>query len=603
MDRQHIGVLDKRIAVKKSAEKLLKEYFGDIKTDAYANYQLRYWQEIFKDELEIVKGREETKALNLSPFAQPPMIMTLGASPEPLVLAVHLVKPGAIYVIYNQEKHLEAFERGLKCTDDNADTFVKKLKPIKLAQSHREAADLFKLFRGKQSPGDDHNSRAHLKELLEIIRDTDKRKEIVLDVTGAKKTISTGCFLFAAYAGISVYYMDFDNTPDAYHPDLGKPYPGNCFYTKQTNPVSAFAIEVFNEIETAFDAGRFHDVFKQIGKIIQVMDNGKKEGFFEQREIDLLFKMAAVSDVYADWQDAAYGNNGDGKNLHERLLAICDALNHPVLLNKLSDYPSSKKVSQIPNNVFYYQDVRSFCSYVTIELARLRRKSDFSMQHVFLKVFCLEEFMVGFIWWNLLDPENNDNIMKEITFRNDENPDKREELNPKNRKSFVNGNYGMLEEFLVKDIDKTYEKKDFKLHYIKKTVVFKRKPITDYFGGDALPEALWKFRGNRDVEDEETITRQKRNKAAHFTTYVAPDQINTLLEAAENIWKFLLEKKKDWFVLDGHGLADEYLKIMSDRAWYKRPEVAPLAWNTVKDVIEKDMKDAIHKTKKGGDYK
>jgi hypothetical protein len=580
--------------LRQRADNLFKENFGDIKQDAYLNYQNRYWSEIFKDEFNTVKERNETEKLKLAELNSPPMIITLGASPEPIVLAVHLVSPSKIYVIYNQEKHLEAFKKGLEATK-NTNNFVNNIKAIHLGQSHHEAADLFKLLRGKKASADDNVSKSNLKELLQIIDDESQRKRIIFDITGAKKTISSGCFLFAAYADIPVYYMDFDNDINAYHPDLGKPYPGRCFYTRQKNPVTAFAIREFQELENAFNERRFNDVFKGIGRVIQTMDEGKKDGFFDQDEIDLLWNMCAVSDIYSDWQDGAYGSNNEKKNLYKRLKEINGCLSISNLLNNLSSYPSPSAQYKSMKNADYFNDINSFCSYITIELARLKRKIPIPNQHLFLKLFCFEEFIISFIWWKLIN-----NSVKVYNARNNC------EISKPDKRNLVNANYGKLEEYLTEDIDNNYTpQKNHRVgNYLE--VTFTRPPIKEIFTNNQVSDILWKFRGNPCGGDyfQKKITRSKRDDTAHFTISIDDNEVNILIENAEKLWKYILNNKKDWFLVDGNSIADRFLNLMCNPNWHEKPEVAPLKWKEVKEIIEKDMKHKKSiKAKKYGDIK
>lgn len=579
------------------ADDLFNKHFGTIKEDAYSEYLKDYWQHLFKQELEYLRLREENKRMaGLADQKNHPfMIITLGTSLEPIVLAVYLVKPSNIFVIYNNNSHFEKFKNNLNIVKsvNGIDGFSPDVKGISLGEmlhETTEAADLFRLLRGKKRAADDGSSQGNLKELTGILNCETKRKNIVFDITGAKKTISSGCFLYAAYADIPVYYMDFESGENAYHPNLGRPYPGRCFYTRQTNPVSVFAIREFEKIERDFDDRKFHDSLTHLCEIITIMNTGKKEGYFDDNEINELVNIGRVCKIYADWQDGAYGKDEVKKNIYQRLADISNNLSIPRQFNDLAEYPSSRKGTEIYDNAYYYSKINSLCSYVTIELARLKRKEPLPNQHLFLKIFCLEEFLIGFIWWKFIC---NENITLDVRKRNGE----RISTTDSHKEEFVNSNHGQLERYLITNVDKSYRPEN--PHRVDNDFAyFERDSINSLFGNSDLPGILWVFRGDQSTRNyrEKSKTRNKRNKAAHFTIYIDDSEVNKLLTAAENLWKYLLENKPDWFNINGESLAEEYLKLMSNENWHLKPEVAPLKYGEVRNIIHDHLENE-HRSK------
>lgn len=57
---------------------------------------------------------------------------------------------------------------------------------------------------------------------------------VIVDITGAKKSMVAGAFLYAAFANVPVSYVDFDD--DKFNPEHAKPYGYACRIGRLVNP-------------------------------------------------------------------------------------------------------------------------------------------------------------------------------------------------------------------------------------------------------------------------------------------------------------------------------------------------------------------------------
>lgn len=556
--------------------KTLKENGFSFPSGWYQKYLPQYWSEIFRPELEYVCNHRESVKTRCDIPKEPIMLLTVGATPEPLVLAIHLVQPETIFALYNHPSHLKSLQDGLEkaqCVIKGV-AFKDCLKPIQLPEKTDnlgEAAMVFRLLRGR-SPGTSNNcEKKNLEELLGILDDEGKRQKIVFDITGAKKTISGGCLLFAAYYDLPIYYMDFSADPDDYDPDLGRPKPGACFYTRQSNPISGFRLKDFQNIERAFNEHRFHDVEVLLGPIVKSMDKDP-DGYFSQEEINFYKELLSLNQVYHDWQAGWYGDVFEQKNnLHAEVQEW---------IAKLSRYPKKKAWKQPAYDAEFYEDEDAFLSFAIMELAVLCRGKETSPpRHLFLRAFGLEEVMLGYLLFKLF---RNDEINYSVCNSIKNLPDDVLLCYA------ISQSYGAWEAFLLgknhnikievfgpKGPQKEMIRKKFPEANINEWYYKKQKVCISTFKNYELPEEI-----NSNLQYFSN-NRQMRNKATHAIQPITRQDAQKAVDALEKLLKAIVNEDFYWDKTDG--MRKKAQDMLANNNWFQEKEVAPLAWKDIHD--------------------
>lgn len=585
--------------IQKELQELFNKNFKST-PNAYQNYLECYWTKIFAKELKIVKQRAKEHGVfkgvidtgeEIAATKRPSMLMTLGLSHEPLVLAVYLVQPENIIVLYTDENILNKFKEHLRTAATalkQPDCYSKKVKGIAISvKSHDEAATLFRLLSGRESVhSDSENALDELRNLLapyEAMEDNPSqaaetlKKKLIFDITGAKKTISGGCYLFAAYYDIPVYYMDFESSEDAYNRDLGRPYPGRCYYTRQENPITGFGLKRLQNIRRAFDERRFQKVVDMLDEIIPMM----QKPYFGEGEIERHGRIREVAKVYDDWQNGAYGTR-EGKHLGKRIKIALNLVEkvHYRYFESLSIFPSADK-SPERFNAYYYDKTEGLCAYVCFELARIKRQTPLSSGLLFLRTFALEEFLLGFVFWKLI----SQNCLT-LNYLGDGE----QLVTEDDKKQFCNANYGYLEEHLMRKASKEgkieIKQHNINLYGVRKKLAGNFCKLEDVFGDIELKRHIAGFRG----DGWNKINRKKRDSLAHFTQPIHRGDVECLSDKLEEIWKYLLRKKPEWFNSEGQNVAQEYLDLMKSSIWHLAPPVAPLKYADVDSLLESTSK-------------
>lgn len=547
--------------------KALFESCYNVIPNAYEEYLEKYLSCLFSKELEIVKQKaiEDANKLDLGANDEKIMIITLGTSLEPLILATHLVAPVQLFVLYTKPIHLDKFSEALTKTG-----FVNSRVPISIPEK-AGAADVFKLLRGKTNTLNPQ-LKENLGKLREVLDDKDKRKQIIFDITGAKKTISGGCLLFAAYYELPVYYMDFGDDPNDYDSDLGRPYPGACFYSRQDNPIVGFCIKDFERLKENFDQRRFHEADQILAKILEKMNSDEGKAYFSDNERDVYSRFGELNSLYMDWQNGWFGNLA-------REVSTTVSMIPKAFISNLSDYPSVESAGRRPAMDFQaslYDNIGGFASYVTLELANLLRGSPLSKRNRFLRAFRLEEFLLGYMCLKLND---NGKMEREILRKDN--------------------NIGMVQ---IRDSDPNVGQ------CVRIAVCRNYGSIEHVFKG-LTNSFLTPVGSGRYVKfvrlGEDTIGRGIKNAVLFFNKYrwvrdasvhgvgTVPDDLvdsgeNTLtvFDHLTTLWKGLLKERNAWFPNNSQPTLDNIEHLMKKDQWYFDSKVAPLKWEKIEEMIK-----------------
>ena len=139
-----------------------------------------------------------------------------------------------------------------------------------------------------------------------LLNDQKAGKRIVVDITGAKKNMAAGAFLFAAHAGVEISYVDFDK----YDEHKRRPKGYTCRIALQPNPYSILGLRDWERVRQLFDQFAFRNAATEIGRLEQEMRTGlaSKAGagkYFTESQCDAVTCLHDVLNMLECW------DNGD----------------------------------------------------------------------------------------------------------------------------------------------------------------------------------------------------------------------------------------------------------------------------------------------------
>ena len=172
------------------------------------------------------------------------LVMLVGFSVEPLLQTVWAYEPQQVLLLLNRS-YGDSYEGGSSGQD-----FGEMVKS--LIQDHLTVQKPLKSRPEVICEIVSPDPASVFRKLREKVMRTDG---VIIDITGAKKSMVAGAFLYAAYANVPVSYVDFDD--DAYDPERGRPYGYKCRIGSLNNPYQAFALRDWERVRQLYNQYNF----------------------------------------------------------------------------------------------------------------------------------------------------------------------------------------------------------------------------------------------------------------------------------------------------------------------------------------------------------
>ncbi|RJQ32673.1 MAG: CRISPR-associated protein [Peptococcaceae bacterium] len=235
---------------------------------------------------------ENAGCLNRKPCAT--LVLLLGFSREPLLQLICAYKPQKIVLIMNRfydEEPGHVYGGRFK----EAVVWLKKAGLIGAVPEFLSLPD------NPDDPGYVVNDdpAAIFKTLTKAVLD---EENVIIDVTGGKKSMVTGAFLYAAYAGVPISYVDFDDK--AYSIAHRRPYGYACKIGELSNPYQSFALREWERVKESYKAYKFRDVLELLVGQNEKGDNGTIIRALEEYlpgAVGGINKMKEVIALYEKW--------------------------------------------------------------------------------------------------------------------------------------------------------------------------------------------------------------------------------------------------------------------------------------------------------------
>ena len=138
------------------------------------------------------------------------LILTVGLSPEPLILSIMATKPQKVGLLHTPQTRMFL-------------DHIQRETGLTLAQLHTREVD-------------GSNVVEIYETIMALYTSWGNPANIAIDITGGKKSMVSGAAMAGAILGADIYYVDTDH----FHRDLGKPEPGSEYLSLLDNPYTVF---------------------------------------------------------------------------------------------------------------------------------------------------------------------------------------------------------------------------------------------------------------------------------------------------------------------------------------------------------------------------
>lgn len=287
------------------------------------------------------------------------LVLLVGYSPEPLLQSVCVYQPRKIVLMLNKEGY---------GGEGEWDTFARHIVVAVGQLKKKELIQKEPLFLGEQMPDKAgyptrDNPADVFQTLVEVLHD---ETDVVIDVTGGKKSMVTGAYMYAAYSGALISYVDFE----VYDPKHRRPYGFSCKIGKLSNPYQEFALREWERVRTLYERYQFREARELL--LGAILDTMKTVILGTEKPIQ---KLGAFLEYYEKW------DRGDFRGAKQAAQAL-GAFAQPSAVVELGDQwyeISGSAYANIPRH--FYGDHNMLQVYAYDELKRIRRLIDYNQDY------------------------------------------------------------------------------------------------------------------------------------------------------------------------------------------------------------------------------
>lgn len=348
------------------------------------------------------------------------LALTVGESFEPLLQVVCVLKPQRVVLILNRLYGKKPGQAQGKTLQD----LIRDLHNLTdLPENMRPSLDnnSFELQVLKQ------DTPTHV---FRALRDALQKQEAqpppgftnVVDITGAKKSMVVGAFLYAAHSGLPITYVDFDD----YDEDWGKPYGYTCRIGTIANPYEAFHLRDWEQVRRLYESYSFRNARALLGMagsagnagtgilgaMSQALSGSGGVPLFDPSDIDNVNRLVSMFKMYEAWENGDYAEAKrlkDGFNpplppdvvpwsieelgsIWPHVAGVSSA--RTAAQNLLASHLALKQGAPDPSNSLFAQPL-PLLAYVRDELAKIERliEKNEDYRSAYLRAAGLDEFL------------------------------------------------------------------------------------------------------------------------------------------------------------------------------------------------------------------
>jgi len=297
------------------------------------------------------------------------LVLLVGLSMEPLLQSVHAYMPSKVVLVLNHEGYIG--ETWKVFADHVTEAIGYLVKEGLLPQMPR--------FSGKDGKGYPTVSKpeAVFQTLVEALHD---ETNVVIDITGGKKSMVTGAYMYAAYAGTRISYVDFEE----YDPEHRRPYGYSCKIGELANPYREFALREWERVRVLYNRYQFREARTLLDVIMPTMKQ-----VMPDTEAPIL-KLAEFLEYYKKWDS---GDLCGAKQAASMLIKF----EQPSAVTVLGDqWFETSHHNFINKPKHFYGDLSALQAYVCDELARIKRLIDYNEDYrsAFLRAGGISEIIM-----------------------------------------------------------------------------------------------------------------------------------------------------------------------------------------------------------------
>lgn len=327
-----------------------------------------YIENLLPEEIESYEQRYKVEFWYCSPVKY--LVLLVGYSFEPLLQSICFHQPEYIIPVISEE-----YGRNSKGETTTGWMIYDRLSEVvKILHEKMTLCQPLELYPPDEQfePVPSRPEKVFQYLVKHVIPILDEKHPVVIDITGAKKSMVASAYLFGAYANIPITYVDFEEYDEMY----GRPYGYTMEITELKNPYHAFSLHRWKRVQNLYTQHAFKAARVEVEEIISSMEN-TENSFFNEDQKGAARKLAKLLRLYELWENGDYYSAGMVyEELNDENIYIPSAV---AVLREI--WPSSKKgdnfLKQVTalesGNEPIFLNKRELLNYIHDELAKIKR--------------------------------------------------------------------------------------------------------------------------------------------------------------------------------------------------------------------------------------
>lgn len=287
-----------------------KEELKDL-TDRYFSGNWKpeeYIEKLLPAELEYLMSKNQLK-IHTSEI----LVQLVGFSWDPLFISLCVYKPEKLLLVLNKfYNRAEGAGRG--------DEYIEYIEKLKCGNLIEKVPDVCP--KPHQPLKDDTPEEVFTFLQKHILPLLNRGEKAVIDITGAKKSMVSGAYLFASYTNCPVSYVNYEKYSEEYR----RPYGYTCKIDELENPSELFRLSDWERVGNLYGQYSFKGAVELIKDIRRGM---KRFSIGVPERLDLLEKCLKF---YGLWDNGDFRNAWD---VHQELASNAEGLPCPHAVEKL----------------------------------------------------------------------------------------------------------------------------------------------------------------------------------------------------------------------------------------------------------------------------
>lgn len=175
---------------------------------------------------------------------------------------------------------------------------------------------------------------------------------VVVDITGAKKSMVSGAFLFAAFSQTEISYVDFDR----YNSEMGQPYGYSSNIGLLQNPYALYQVRDWHQVVKLFGHYQFAAAQSMLKNILAGAGSAPgidESDLFAPSQREAISSLLSALAMYNLWENGDYHG---AKQEHDKLKKVAPDVKLPFAVEALhARWPDQQTLDiKAPNKLFEY---------------------------------------------------------------------------------------------------------------------------------------------------------------------------------------------------------------------------------------------------------